>query len=200
MPSIYVHEINPHSAVNGPGRRAVVWVQGCSLGCPGCFNPQTHPGSPVGTPYDPDELGETLALPDLDGLTVSGGEPLEQAEATGALIRAFRRKHNGTVLLFTGMTVERILTSPTARETILGADAVLSGPYVAHAESTAIWHHKRLLQITGRIPPDALIPERRLEIGINRQGRIHLTGYPDSERLQMLTSLLGKEKAARDKR
>ncbi|RME55891.1 MAG: 4Fe-4S cluster-binding domain-containing protein, partial [Deltaproteobacteria bacterium] len=32
----------PCSEVNGPGRRAVVWVQGCSLGCPGCFNPHTH--------------------------------------------------------------------------------------------------------------------------------------------------------------
>jgi anaerobic ribonucleoside-triphosphate reductase activating protein len=27
------------SAVNGPGRRAVVWVQGCDLHCQGCFNP-----------------------------------------------------------------------------------------------------------------------------------------------------------------
>ena len=30
------------SRVNGPGRRVVVWVQGCTLGCLGCFNPGTH--------------------------------------------------------------------------------------------------------------------------------------------------------------
>ena len=37
-----LHHFLPVSQVNGPGRRAVVWVQGCTLGCPGCFNPETH--------------------------------------------------------------------------------------------------------------------------------------------------------------
>ena len=38
-----VHRFLPHSYANGPGARAVIWVQGCTLGCPGCFNPATHP-------------------------------------------------------------------------------------------------------------------------------------------------------------
>ena len=37
-----LHAFLPRSRANGPGVRAVIWVQGCSLGCPGCFNPQTH--------------------------------------------------------------------------------------------------------------------------------------------------------------
>jgi len=37
-----LYHYEPLSLVNGPGKRAVVWVQGCTLGCPGCFNPQTH--------------------------------------------------------------------------------------------------------------------------------------------------------------
>jgi anaerobic ribonucleoside-triphosphate reductase activating protein len=37
-----VHHFLPLSYANGPGRRAVLWVQGCTLGCPGCFNPETH--------------------------------------------------------------------------------------------------------------------------------------------------------------
>ena len=40
-----LYHFEPLSLVNGPGKRAVVWVQGCSLGCPGCFNPQTHPAA-----------------------------------------------------------------------------------------------------------------------------------------------------------
>ncbi|MGD0006352.1 MAG: 4Fe-4S cluster-binding domain-containing protein, partial [Anaerolineaceae bacterium] len=38
-----LHHFEPLSLVNGPGKRSVVWVQGCTLNCPGCFNPQTHP-------------------------------------------------------------------------------------------------------------------------------------------------------------
>ncbi|MGE3780657.1 MAG: 4Fe-4S cluster-binding domain-containing protein [Pirellulaceae bacterium] len=37
-----VHALMECSTVNGPGVRAVIWVQGCSLGCPGCWNAQTH--------------------------------------------------------------------------------------------------------------------------------------------------------------
>ena len=43
------------SRANGPGRCNVVWFQGCTLGCPGCFNPGTH---------DPSS-GEDLAVEQL---------------------------------------------------------------------------------------------------------------------------------------
>ncbi len=47
--TLRLHAFLPRSRANGPGWRSVVWVQGCSLGCAGCFNPQTH---------DPEESGE----------------------------------------------------------------------------------------------------------------------------------------------
>ena len=34
-----IHAFEPRSRANGPGARFVVWFQGCTLGCPGCFNP-----------------------------------------------------------------------------------------------------------------------------------------------------------------
>ena len=37
-----VHATAAASRANGPGRRFVVWFQGCTLGCAGCFNPATH--------------------------------------------------------------------------------------------------------------------------------------------------------------
>ena len=40
--SVRVHATEPRSRANGPGARFVVWMQGCTLGCPGCFNPATH--------------------------------------------------------------------------------------------------------------------------------------------------------------
>ena len=38
-----VHAVDPRSRANGPGVRFVIWLQGCTLGCAGCFNPATHP-------------------------------------------------------------------------------------------------------------------------------------------------------------
>src|ERR1039458_3611579 len=64
------------SRVNGPGLRAVVWLQGCSLGCKGCWNPQTHTFA-----ERDNETAEGLAIwilaqKDIEGVTFSGGEPL----------------------------------------------------------------------------------------------------------------------------
>ena len=42
MTAIRVHAVEPRSRANGPGARFVVWFQGCTLGCAGCFNPTTH--------------------------------------------------------------------------------------------------------------------------------------------------------------
>jgi anaerobic ribonucleoside-triphosphate reductase activating protein len=74
-----VHSMLPRSAVNGPGERAVVWLQGCDLRCRGCFNPASHPfrrdrDAPV------EEISEwILACDAIEGVTFSGGEPFQQA-------------------------------------------------------------------------------------------------------------------------
>jgi anaerobic ribonucleoside-triphosphate reductase activating protein len=40
---MYIHNRIANSTANGPGERVVVWVQGCSLACSGCWNSETHP-------------------------------------------------------------------------------------------------------------------------------------------------------------
>src|SRR5512142_2285205 len=89
--SIRVHSFLESSRSNGPGNRAVLWVQGCSLGCPGCFNPETHPTDPAEL-IPVDELVKRIQKlsPDLEGLTISGGEPLQQRRAVQALLEQVR--------------------------------------------------------------------------------------------------------------
>src|SRR5512147_1881126 len=100
-----VHAVEPRSRANGPGVRFVVWVQGCTLGCPGCFNPTTHDAA-GGTVVAVADL--LAAIPaDAAGLTVSGGEPLEQAAETLALLRGARARGLST-LIFSGLTIDEI--------------------------------------------------------------------------------------------
>src|SRR5437868_145303 len=90
-PHLRLHEFLPESRANGPGVRAVVWVQGCSLGCPGCFNPETHPASGGRMASVDDLLREIAGLGDaIEGVTLSGGEPLQQRGAVVALLRRLR--------------------------------------------------------------------------------------------------------------
>ncbi|GIP51303.1 4Fe-4S single cluster domain-containing protein [Paenibacillus vini] len=191
---LFVHDINRCSFVNGPGARAVVWVQGCSLGCPGCFNPGTHRAEhPSASIADPAAMGEELGRLPVDGLTLSGGEPLEQPEAVSELIRAFRRWNSGTVLIFSGFSPKRIFASAAARSTLLLADAVLAGPYKEEAGSSEIWSSKQLILVTDRIEPNTLTPERRLEVSLHTDSSVRLSGYPDPAQRRDLQHYLKQE-------
>lgn len=90
-----VHARMDVSEVNGPGRRAVLWLQGCSLGCAGCWNPSSHSHSGG---HEIDELVLVQWVHGLwdsgwiSGLTLSGGEPLEQPTGAAALLESLRRE------------------------------------------------------------------------------------------------------------
>lgn len=120
----------------GPGKRAVVWVRGCSLNCPGCTTPQLIP------PGDVREHGvrteEVIARimaakaeHGIEGVSFSGGEPFEQAKALLELARA-SRKAGLTVISWSGYTLEELRASglPGAAELLAELDALIDGRYV----------------------------------------------------------------------
>ncbi|NJD03275.1 MAG: anaerobic ribonucleoside-triphosphate reductase activating protein [Ruminiclostridium sp.] len=98
------------SIVDGPGFRFVVFTQGCKHHCPGCHNPHTH-SFEGGTSVSVDSLLEQiLKNPLLDGITLSGGEPFEQAGVCAEL--AAKVHASGlNVMTYTGYTVEVIQNS-----------------------------------------------------------------------------------------
>jgi len=86
----------------------VIWFQGCSLGCPGCFNPATH--DPRGG-YESDTeslAAEILAMSDqVEGVSISGGEPFQQPAALLDLLIRLADSHLSR-LVFTGYTLPEI--------------------------------------------------------------------------------------------
>lgn len=93
----------------GPGRRLVLWLQGCTLGCPGCVSPDLWDAA-GGASWPVEELVRlfhSIEEP-LDGLTVSGGEPFQQYEALMILAAAVKQRLPWTILVYTGYTVEEL--------------------------------------------------------------------------------------------
>ena len=127
--TLRLHHFLPASRANGPGLRAVVWTQGCSLHCPGCFNPQTHPAE-GGEVVAVDELfSRIVALPDIEGITLSGGEPLQQRAAVLALLRRVRGETPLSVLVFTGYRWDELRRFPEADELLSCIDVLVAGRY-----------------------------------------------------------------------
>ena len=125
-----VHRILTRSRSNGPGRRAVLWVQGCSLGCPGCYNPQTHvPDPATGRPVD-EIAAELLSIDGVEGLTVSGGEPLQQLPALSELLRRLRAQTDWSIIVLTGFSWDETRRLPGSRELLRDVDVLVAGRYL----------------------------------------------------------------------
>ncbi len=124
-----VHSVLQDSRANGPGRRAVVWLQGCSRRCPGCGNPQTWSHEPRRSVSARDLAGELLANAP-DGITISGGEPCEQSAGVLALLRCLRAPNPRlSVLLFSGFTLGAIRRRALGPEMLALVDVLIAGPY-----------------------------------------------------------------------
>ncbi|MBF2016165.1 MAG: radical SAM protein [Rivularia sp. T60_A2020_040] len=125
------------SEVNGPGSRAVIWVQGCKRECGGCFNPESW-SFEINQLESVDSLTEKiLSKPGNTGVTFSGGEPFWQAPALASLAR--KVKASGlNVMSFTGFTWEKLQSEqapPGAKELLEQLDILIDGPFI---ESLAI--------------------------------------------------------------
>lgn len=125
------------SEVNGPGSRAVVWVQGCQRECGGCFNPASW-SFEVNQLISVDELADKiLSNSNNEGVTFSGGEPFWQASALAELAKKLKAA-GLNVMSFTGFTLGELQAEDApagAQELLEQLDILIDGPYV---ESLAI--------------------------------------------------------------
>ncbi len=117
------------SNANGPGRRSVIWVQGCSLACQGCFNPQTHTFENGSEGGSVSELVDWVIENSVDGLTVSGGEPFQQLPEVMELCSKLRKMGLTTIVL-TGYTKFQVLSRASMQDLRNAFDVVIAGPYL----------------------------------------------------------------------
>jgi anaerobic ribonucleoside-triphosphate reductase activating protein len=174
----------------GPGRRAALWVQGCSIRCPGCCNPHLFPAVGGQERQVPALLEEIAGVRSrIEGVTFLGGEPFEQAAPLAALAREVQRL-GLSVMTFTGYTLEELLGREEAavRALLASTDLLVDGRYeAALPERARRWAgstNQRFHFLTGRyapgverISPD--VPERTVEARISPGGHVLLTGWPE---------------------
>ncbi|ALK32315.1 4Fe-4S single cluster domain-containing protein [Burkholderia plantarii] len=111
----------------GPGRRVGIWFQGCSIRCPGCISMDTWASVGGDT-----TVGAVLAqvgtwLPDVDGITISGGEPFDQPEALLALLQGLRQLSACDVLVYSGYAIESLSATMARADGLI--DALISEPF-----------------------------------------------------------------------
>jgi|GEM_PF-1305168 len=126
---IAVHSIEEkeNNSLYGPGKRAVLFTQGCKLKCPGCNNSHLWKREEGKLLYTREIVGN-LKKPEIQGVTIHGGEPTEQAEGLLPVVRELKDAGKD-IILFTGHEIEQ-LTTPAQRELLDYCDIVKCGPFI----------------------------------------------------------------------
>ena len=113
----------------GPGRRWAIWLQGCSIRCPGCCNPEMFDAR-GGTAFTVAALVARSAAANVEGITILGGEPFEQAAAAADLAEAVRARGQ-TVMVFSGMELGglRAAADPEVARFLGAIDLLVDAPF-----------------------------------------------------------------------
>ena len=117
--------------VEGPHARYALWVQGCAVRCPGCCNPQMFEpdgGEAVDVATIVGELGAAQREHGIEGLTVVGGEPLQQLAPVARICDGARALGLG-VLVFTGLTTREALAQPRFVDLWRTIDTLVTEPF-----------------------------------------------------------------------
>lgn len=180
--NIRLHRLEPASRANGPGLRAVIWVQGCALGCPGCFNPETH-AMRGGEIWPVEKLVERIIEANqnlsLEGLTISGGEPIHQHRALARLLRQVREKTGLSILVFTGYDWDELKRLNGIEHFLEYVDVLIAGRYDAShrlAQGMIGSSNKVAHFLTGRYTAADLEAVPQAEIIVKPDGEIILSG------------------------
>lgn len=169
----------------GPGKRAAVWVQGCSIHCTGCLVPESWSISARGTDHDPAQLAHDLLGSDPDAnLTVSGGEPTEQAGAVAALLAAARQMGRNT-WVYTGRILEDLVESddPDTLALLANTDVLVDGPFRIDLAGAFLYRgssNQRIIRLTDAIGEEDATTGTpgRVEFLLDTSGELTLMGVP----------------------
>jgi anaerobic ribonucleoside-triphosphate reductase activating protein len=137
--SIYLYRIYHHSTVDGPGRRSVVQVAGCSIRCAGCYVPETHERA-NGTLTSIEKIISEIdkRSGEHDGVTILGGEPFDQTEGLLTLVEKLKAEGYHLVI-YSGYTFESLLArrSGSINRILAVTDLLVDGRFVRELSAGA---------------------------------------------------------------
>lgn len=188
----------------GPGRRIGVWLQGCSIRCPGCISADTWGFGRGQTAVSDVVAAIEPWIGDASGVTISGGEPFDQPDALRELLKAVRHLGGLDVLVYSGYSFEHLAEKLSQMPGLI--DAIITDPFMVQSPQTLALRgsdNQRLHLLTDigelrfkKYERLLAVDDRALDLMFDEDGSIWFAGIPrrgDLLRLQGLLSEQGHE-------
>jgi len=177
-----IAHIEPSSFIYGPGERFVIWVQGCTLGCRGCWNRTMLSKRPKQLIAREKLLQQILDIDSIQGITLLGGEPLQQLSNVLWLLQQVKSVDLDT-MVFTGYEWPE-MTSDEKANILPFTDILVSGRYVAGRRNINLqWRGSSNQQVhfpTAQYDASLIKEGNYVEVHFEADGRLRILGFPDA--------------------
>lgn len=139
-----VGKILSRSRANGPGVRFVIWLQGCSRKCDGCINPQFFSHEPHKVLTVDEVFNLIVNTKNIEGVTFTGGEPFEQAEALYYLSKLIKESKL-TIMSYSGFTYDDLKSDENIyiQKLISSLDLLVDGEYLESEKCPLLWRSSK---------------------------------------------------------
>ena len=125
-------QIRKYDVANGEGIRTSIFVTGCNHHCKGCFNEeyQDFDFGEKWTDKETKEVIEDLKLPEVSGLTLIGGEPMEHPRELKEIVKKIKKEVDKTIWVYSGFTYEKILEDEEKLALLKECDILVDGLFI----------------------------------------------------------------------
>ena len=136
---MYYAQIRKFDTANGTGIRSSLFVSGCTHCCEGCFN-QDYKHFRYGHPWTKDvedQFINHLTNPNVHGVTILGGEPMDQVRDNDLLnlVQRIKEETKQNIWIYSGYTFEEIMAHPKTRAILMHCDVLVDGPFVENLKN-----------------------------------------------------------------
>lgn len=125
-------QIRDYDVANGPGIRTTIFVTGCTIGCKNCFNPeyQDFEFGNVWTDEVTEKILKNLSKEEVEGLTILGGEPFDNAHELYEKVEYIRANTDKNIWIFSGYVYEKLIKDEDSKKILENCDVLVDGPFV----------------------------------------------------------------------
>ena len=125
-------QIRDYDVANGPGIRTTIFVTGCTIGCKNCFNPeyQDFEFGNVWTDEVTEKILKNLSKEEVEGLTILGGEPFDNAHELCEKVEYIRENTDKNIWIFSGYVYEKLIKDEDSKKILENCDVLVDGPFV----------------------------------------------------------------------
>jgi anaerobic ribonucleoside-triphosphate reductase activating protein len=191
---LQINKFLSRTRVEGPGKRFCIWVQGCPIKCDDCSVPETWPLNKGKKININQLLDRILSINDIEGVTISGGEPFFQANVLSEFCRILKDETELSIVIFTGYYLEEIISADVSEwnDLLLLTDILIDGPYLNDQKSNKnLWtgsSNQRVHFLTDKyihLKHKKFGYNRKIEFIIHNNGEISINGILDKDNLKL---------------